>query len=300
MARSTATRAANQVGGRVRRLRSPFAEFTRRFVKQRAALTAGSVIVLLVLVGILAPLLTPHDPMASDYDNVLEGPSWTHLAGTDEFGRDIFSRILWGARISLRVGFTAVLVGSVCGVILGLVAGYYGRLADMFVMRLTDLLLAFPGILLAIGIVAVLGPGIENVIIAVSIFSVPTFVRLVRGSTLALKETAFVEAARSINAPGRTILLRHILPGTISSVIVYFTLRMGTAIITASSLSFVGLGAPVESPEWGAMLSRARDYLATAPHYAIAPSVAIFITVLAFNILGDGLRDAIDPKLDER
>jgi glutathione transport system permease protein len=284
----------------VRRLRSPFAEFTRRFVKQRAALTAGSVIVLLVLVGILAPLLTPHDPMASDYDNVLEGPSWTHLAGTDEFGRDIFSRILWGARISLRVGFTAVLVGSVCGVILGLVAGYYGRLADMFVMRLTDLLLAFPGILLAIGIVAVLGPGIENVIIAVSIFSVPTFVRLVRGSTLALKETAFVEAARSINAPGRTILLRHILPGTISSVIVYFTLRMGTAIITASSLSFVGLGAPVESPEWGAMLSRARDYLATAPHYAIAPSVAIFITVLAFNILGDGLRDAIDPKLDER
>jgi glutathione transport system permease protein len=284
----------------VQRLRSPFTEFTRRFVKQRAALTAGSVIMLLVLVGILAPLLAPHDPMASDYDNVLEGPSWTHLTGTDEFGRDIFSRILWGARISLRVGFTAVLVGSVCGVILGLVAGYYGRLADMFVMRLTDLLLAFPGILLAIGIVAVLGPGIENVIIAVSIFSVPTFVRLVRGSTLALKETAFVEAARSINAPGRTILLRHILPGTISSVIVYFTLRMGTAIITASSLSFIGLGAPVESPEWGAMLSRARDYLATAPHYAIAPSVAIFITVLAFNILGDGLRDAIDPKLDER
>lgn len=300
MALSTATRAANQVGGRVQRLRSPFTEFTRRFVKQRAALTAGSVIMLLVLVGILAPLLAPHDPMASDYDNVLEGPSWTHLTGTDEFGRDIFSRILWGARISLRVGFTAVLVGSVCGVILGLVAGYYGRLADMFVMRLTDLLLAFPGILLAIGIVAVLGPGIENVIIAVSIFSVPTFVRLVRGSTLALKETAFVEAARSINAPGRTILLRHILPGTISSVIVYFTLRMGTAIITASSLSFIGLGAPVESPEWGAMLSRARDYLATAPHYAIAPSVAIFITVLAFNILGDGLRDAIDPKLDER
>jgi glutathione transport system permease protein len=239
------------MGGRVRRLRSPFAEFTRRFVKQRAALTAGSVIVALVLVGILAPLLAPHDPMASDYDNVLEGPSWSHLAGTDEFGRDIFSRILWGARISLRVGFTAVLVGSACGVILGLVAGYYGRRADMFVMRLTDLLLAFPGILLAIGIVAVLGPGIENVIIAVSIFSVPTFVRLVRGSTLALKETAFVEAARSINAPGRTILLRHILPGTISSVIVYFTLRMGTAIITASSLSFVGLGAPVEITRMG-------------------------------------------------
>jgi glutathione transport system permease protein len=300
VSQSTATRAANQVGGQAQRLRSPFAEFARRFVKQRAALTAGLVIVLLVLVGIFAPLLAPYDPMSSDYDNVLEGPSRTHLAGTDEFGRDIFSRILWGARISLRVGFTAVLVGSVCGILLGLVAGYYGRLADMFVTRLADLLLAFPGILLAIGIVAVLGPGIENVIIAVSIFSVPTFVRLVRGSTLVLKETAYVEAARSINAPSRTILLRHILPGTISSVIVYFTLRMGTAIITASSLSFIGLGAPVESPEWGAMLSRARDYLATAPHYAIGPSVAIFVTVLAFNILGDGLRDAVDPKLDER
>ena len=267
MSQSTATRAANQVGGQAQRLRSPFAEFARRFVKQRAALTAGLVIVLLVLVGIFAPLLAPYDPMASDYDNVLEGPSRTHLAGTDEFGRDIFSRILWGARISLRVGFTAVLVGSVCGILLGLVAGYYGRLADMFVTRLADLLLAFPGILLAIGIVAVLGQGIENVIIAVSIFSVPTFVRLVRGSTLVLKETAYVEAARSINAPSRTILLRHILPGTISSVIVYFTLRMGTAIITASSLSFIGLGAPVEITRMGcdaepsARLSRHRAAL---------------------------------------
>jgi glutathione transport system permease protein len=231
---------------------------------------------------------------------VLEGPSAAHLAGTDEFGRDIFSRIIWGARISLRVGFTAVLFGGVCGVFLGLVAGYYGGMTDASIMRAADVLLAFPGILLAIGIVAVLGPGLENVIVAVSVFSVPTFVRLVRGSTLALKESAYVEAARSINAPDRTILFRHILPGTVSSVTVYFTLRIGTSIITASSLSFIGLGAPVESPEWGAMLSRARDYLGTAPHYAVAPSLAIFITVLAFNILGDGLRDAIDPKLDQR
>jgi glutathione transport system permease protein len=282
------------------RLRSPLAEFGRRFVNQHAALVAGIVVVLLVAVALLAPLVATHDPMESDYDRILEGPSQTHLAGTDEFGRDIFSRIIWGARISLRVGFTAVFFGGLFGVILGLVAGYYGGITDTLIMRLADVLFAFPGILLAIGIVAVLGPGLENVIIAVSVFSVPTFVRLVRGSTLALKESAYVEAARSINAPDRTILLRHILPGTVSSVIVYFTLRIGTSIITASSLSFIGLGAPVESPEWGAMLSRARDYLGTAPHYAVAPSIAIFITVLAFNILGDGLRDAIDPKLDQR
>ena len=187
MSPSTAARAGSRMGGRPQHVRSPVGEFARRFVKQRAALVAGSSIALLVLVAILAPLLAPHDPTASDYDNVLAGPSWTHLAGTDEFGRDIFSRVLWGARISLRVGFTAVLVGSLCGVLLGLVAGYYGRLADAVIMRLADLLFAFPGILLAIGIVAVLGPGLDNVIIAVSVFSVPTFVRLVRGSTLALK-----------------------------------------------------------------------------------------------------------------
>ena len=207
---------------------------------------------------------------------------------------------MWGARISLRVGFTAVLVGCFFGVILGLMAGYYGKWIDAIVMRISDVLFAFPGILLAIAIVAVLGPGLENVIVAVSIFSIPTFARLVRGGTLSLKNTTYVEAARSIGVKDRVIMLRHILPGTIASVVVYFTLRIGTAIITASSLSFLGMGAPVEMPEWGAMLSRARDFLGTAPHYAIAPSLAIFVTVLAFNLLGDGLRDAIDPTLRGR
>lgn len=282
------------------RIRTPFFEVWRRLRRQKTAVVAGIVVILLILVALLAPLLAPYDPAFTDYDNVLSPPTALHLAGTDEFGRDILSRVIWGARISLEIGFTAVAVGCFFGVLLGVMAGYYGGWADTLTMRLCDVLFAFPGILLAIAIVAILGPGIENVIIAVSIFSIPTFARLVRGSTLALKNATYIEAALSIGASDISIMLRHILPGTVANVLVYLTMRIGTSIITASSLSFIGLGASIESPEWGAMLSRARDYLAVAPHYVIVPSVAIFITVLAFNVLGDGLRDAIDPKLDRR
>ncbi len=281
-----------------RKIRTPWSEFWRRFARQKAAMIAGAIALVVVGAALLAPWLAPYDPAFTDYDAILELPSAAHWAGTDEFGRDIFSRILWGARLSLEVGTTAVSVGMVFGTLFGLLAGYYGGWIDSLVMRASDVLLAFPGILLAIAIVALLGPGLPNVIIAVAVFSVPTFARLVRGSTLALKTSVYVDAAKAIGASDGTIILRHILPGTVSTVVVYMSLRIGTAIITASSLSFIGMGAPVESPEWGAMLSRARDYLATAPHYAVAPSLAIFVTVLAFNLLGDGLRDALDPRLD--
>ena len=197
------------------------------------------------------------------------------------------------------MGFLACL-SALIGTGLGLVAGYYEGWWDRVIMRLCDVLFAFPGILLAIGIVAILGGGMANVIIAVSIFSIPTFARLVRGNTLSLKHLTFIEAARSIGASDWTIVIRHIFPGTIAAVVVYFSLRIGTSIITAASLSFIGMGAQPPTPEWGAMLNEARADMMTSPHVAIFPSLAIFLTVLAFNLLGDGLRDALDPKIDQK
>jgi len=191
-----------------------------------------------------------------------------------------------------------VLVGSVLGTTLGLLAGYYEGWWERVIMRSCDVLLAFPGILLAIGIVAILGGGMGNVILAVAIYSIPTFARLVRGNTLALKHLTYVEAARSIGASDWTIITRHILPGTVSTVVVFITMRIGVSIITAASLSFLGMGAQPPTPEWGAMLNEARSDMVNAPHIALMPSIAIFLTVLAFNLLGDGLRDALDPKLD--
>ena len=205
-----------------------------------------------------------------------------------------------GARISLAAGFVSVAAGAVVGTLLGLVAGYKEGWWDRVIMRICDVLFAFPGILLAIAIVAILGGGMTNVIAAVAIFSVPTFARLVRGNTLALKHLTYIEAARSLGANARTIIFRHIFPGTISAVVVYFSLRIGTSIITAASLSFLGMGAQPPTPEWGAMLDAARSDMLTAPHEAIFPALAIFLTVLAFNLLGDGLRDALDPRIERR
>jgi glutathione transport system permease protein len=203
-----------------------------------------------------------------------------------------------GARVSLAAGLISVAVGAGLGTLLGLMAGYKEGWWERIVMRGCDVLLAFPGILLAIGIVAVLGGGMVNVIIAVAIYNVPTFARLVRGNTLALKQLTYIEAARSIGASDWTIITRHILPGTLSTVVVFATMRLGTAIITAASLSFLGMGAQPPTPEWGAMLNEARSDLVNAPHGALFPALAIFATVLAFNLLGDGLRDALDPKLE--
>jgi glutathione transport system permease protein len=282
-------------------VRTPWTEFWRKFKRQHAAVIAGIFVALLVLTAIAAPFIVPYDAENFfDYDSLNARPSLKHLFGVDPLGRDIFSRILMGARISLTAGFVSVAIGALFGTALGLVAGYREGWWDRIIMRLCDVLFAFPGILLAIGIVAILGGGMSNVIIAVSIFSIPTFARLVRGNTLSLKHLTYVEAARSVGASDWTIVLRHIFPGTIAAVVVYFSLRIGTSIITAASLSFIGMGAQPPMPEWGAMLNEARSDMMTAPHVALFPSLAIFLTVLAFNLLGDGLRDALDPKIDQK
>jgi glutathione transport system permease protein len=282
-------------------VRTPWSEFWRKFKRQHVAVVAGAFVVLLIALAILAPYIVPYDAENFfDYDSINARPSWKHLFGVDPIGRDIFSRILMGARISLTAGFLSVAIGALIGTALGLIAGYREGWWDRIIMRLCDVLFAFPGILLAIGIVAILGGGMANVIVAVSIFSIPTFARLVRGNTLSLKHLTFVEAARSVGASDWTIVLRHIFPGTIAAVVVYFSLRIGTSIITAASLSFIGMGAQPPTPEWGAMLNEARADMMTSPHVALFPSLAIFFTVLAFNLLGDGLRDALDPKIDRR
>ena len=280
-------------------VRTPWREFWRKFRMQHVAFGALIFVVLLVLIAALAPWIAPFDAENFfDYDRINQGPSAMHWFGVDPLGRDIFSRILMGTRISLAAGFFSVVLGAIIGTVFGLLAGYYGGWWDRIVMRISDVLFAFPGVLLALGVVAILGSGMVNVVIAVSVFSVPAFARLVRGNTLVLKNLTYIEATQSIGASDRTILLRHILPGTISAIVVYFTMRLGTSIITAASLSFLGLGAQPPTPEWGAMLNEARADMVNAPHVALFPSLAIFFTVLAFNLLGDGLRDALDPKID--
>ncbi len=300
MTTNTANAAAT-VSAKPEGVRTPWSEFWRKFRKQHVALVALGFVTLLVLVAIFAPWVAPFDPENYfDYDRLNEGPSALHWLGVDPLGRDIFSRILMGARISLATGFLSVALGGLIGTALGLLAGYYEGWWDRIVMRISDVLFAFPGILLALGVVAILGSSMINVVVAVSVFSVPAFARLVRGNTLVLKQMTYVEAVRSIGANDWTIIVRHILPGTISSIVVYFTMRLGTSIITAASLSFLGMGAQPPTPEWGAMLNEARADMVNAPHVALFPSLAIFLTVLAFNLLGDGLRDALDPKIDRK
>ncbi|MEF2071280.1 ABC transporter permease subunit [Consotaella aegiceratis] len=279
-------------------MRSPFGEFWRRMRNERLALVAAGFLILMLAVALVGPFVLPYTPDQFDYSNTLSGPSLQHWAGTDEFGRDIFARLLFGAKLSLYIGFVSVSLGAVFGIVFGLIAGYYGGWLDSLIMRISDVLFAFPGILLAIGIIALLGPGIENVILAVAIFGVPAFARIVRAGTLALKETTYVEAARAAGASDAIIMFRHILPGVMGSVIVYLTMRIGTSILTAASLSFIGLGVEPSVPEWGAMLAMGRQYLMAGQwHLTFFPGFAIFLTVLSFNVLGDGLRDALDPKL---
>ena len=297
--------AANQPGaaaptvasGSVCESRSLWSDAWSRLLRNPVAMAGGAVVILLIVVAIVAPYLAPYDPVHQDLANSLAGPSMKHLAGTDVHGRDIFSRIIYGTRISLRIGFLGMLLGCVVGVILGLVAGYYGGWADTIIMRLMDVQLAFPGLLVAICIIAIIGPGLENVIVAVGIFSVPLFARVTRGQVLSLKEQDFIAAARMMGAQDGRIMLNHLLPNAAAPLLVLCTLRIATAILTAASLSFLGLGAQPPIPEWGAMLSDGRAYLALAPHVATTPGLAILVTVLAFNLLGDGLRDALDPRL---
>jgi ABC-type dipeptide/oligopeptide/nickel transport system permease subunit len=296
-ARQPAVDAHTVVPSSARESRSLWSDARSRLLRNPVAMAGGAVVILLILVAVAAPYLAPYDPVHQDLANSMAGPSVKHLAGTDVHGRDIFSRIIHGTRISLRIGFLGMLLGCVVGVILGLVSGYYGGWTDTIIMRLMDVQLAFPGLLVAICIIAIIGPGLENVIVAVGIFSVPLFARVTRGQILSLKEQEFIVAARMMGAHDGRIMLNHLLPNAVAPLLVLCTLRIATAILTAASLSFLGLGAQPPIPEWGAMLSDGRAYLSIAPHVATTPGLAILITVLAFNLLGDGLRDALDPRL---
>ena len=271
--------------------------FIKKFMKRKTAVLGLIVIVVLVIIAIIGPYITPYDYTAYDYMNTLAGPSPEHLFGTDQYGRDILSRMLVGTRLTLGVSLSAVVIGAALGTVLGLLAGYYGGVIEMLVMRGSDVLFSFPDILLAIAIVAILGPGIINVLIAVMVFTIPSFARIMRSATLAVKGSLYVEVAQSLGCKDRRLLFVHIFPGTIQSLIVNFTMRIGSAIMAAASLSFLGFGANVSEPEWGAMLSQGRNYIGIASHMVYFPGLIIFITVLAFNLFGDGLRDTLDPKI---
>ncbi len=275
-------------------------EKVEAFVELRRNKTAMAGLILIGLLLILAlvgPWISPYPPLAPDPIHRLQSPSWNHLFGTDSLGRDILSRVIYGSRISMIIGLIAVSISLVPGTILGLLSGFYGRKVDEPIMRGMDILLAFPAILLAIFITAILGPSLLNTMIAVGIVYIPHYARIVRSSVLSLKEQLFVQAVRSIGGSNLRILSLHILPNTIPPIIVYATLGMGTAVLQAAALGFLGLGAQPPTPEWGAMLSEGRQYIQNAPHVAAFPGLAIFTLVLGFNLFGDGLRDVLDPSL---
>lgn len=278
------------------RERSLWSDAWARLRKNHFAMSGAAILLLMIIAAVAAPWIAPHDPNMQDYTHMMEGPSRNYPFGTDNFGRDMLSRIIYGARISLRLGLLGTIVGATIGTLIGAVAGYFGGWVDTILMRILDVQLAFPGLLLAIVIITVLGVGEQNVIIAIGVFSVPTFARVVRGSLLSLRTQDFVLAARSVGVPDARLLFLHLLPNALAPILVLSTIRLGTAILTAASLGFLGLGVRPPAPEWGTMLSEGRTYMQLAPHIAIFPGLAILVTVVALNLLGDGLRDALDPK----
>jgi peptide/nickel transport system permease protein len=274
----------------------------RRFLKHPGGVAGALVTLLFFAVALLAPWLSPYDPLAQDLERRLQRPSQAHPLGTDDFGRDLLSRVMYGARISLTVGFLSVGIAVAGGLALGLAAGFYtagrcGRLIAHAIMRTSDILLAFPAVLLAIAIVTAFGPGLRNAMLAIAIIYLPRFIRLVRASILVEKERSYIEAGQALGVSHPRLLVRHLLPNIMSPVIVQATLGLAEAIIEAAALSFLGLGATPPTPEWGAMLSEGRSYLRLAPWVTFFPGMAIFLIVVSFNLLGDGLRDALDPRL---
>ncbi|MBY0123163.1 ABC transporter permease [Bacillus sp. S/N-304-OC-R1] len=270
--------------------------FYKKLAKNKSAMCGAAIVIIIILLAIFAPLLAPYNPTEIVMSKKLQAPSSDHWLGTDDKGRDILSRLLYGARVSLIVGFLSTILGAFVGILLGLISGYYGRGMDSLIMRICDVILAFPGILLALAIVSVLGASTTNVIIAVAFFAVPTFARIVRGSTLSVKKLEYIDAIKAMGSSDFRILFKHILPNILSPIIVQATLYIASAIITASALSFLGLGTKPPTPEWGSMLAQGRSYLAQAPHVTLIPGFAILLVVVGFNLFGDGLRDALDPK----
>lgn len=287
------------------RSRASLADFWRRFRKNRLAVIGGVVLLMIIVMGLSAPWIAPHDPTVPSFRNRfappawMEGGSWEHPLGTDQLGRDLLSRIIWGARASLKVGAVVIAFATVVGIFMGLVSGYYGGWVDVVIQRLSDILLAFPYLVLAIALMAVMGPGFGNLILALVYKEWVTPARIVRGEILAAKNAEYVEAARAVGAGDAHIMWREILPNTMSSVIVVSTLRVAWVILMEASLSFLGLGVQPPDPAWGSMIAQGREYIFSSWWLATFPGIAILLTVLGINLLGEGLRDALDPRLRE-
>lgn len=269
----------------------------QRMLRSPVAMIGLLIVVTFIFVAITAPLIAPYDYDLANFSLAREAPSAAHWLGNDELGRDMLSRLMHGAQISLTLGIISVGIGLVVGVTLGIIAGYFGGKVDLVIGSLIDIMLAFPSILLAILMVAFLGGSLQNAMIAIGLLSVPIYTRLVRSSTMGLKQELFIEAARAVGASHREIIVRHILPNVIAPIIVQSTLQMASAIQAAAALGFLGLGAPPDVPEWGNMLQKGRNFIFSAPHIVLYPGLATMLVVFGFSLLGDGLRDALDPRL---
>lgn len=276
---------------------SPMRLMVRRFKRNKRAMIGLVITVLFLLIALFAKLISPYDPFEYDMSNILSSPTLDHPFGTDQFGRDVLSRIIHGSQISLMIGIVGVGISIVIGVSLGAISGYFGGVIDVIIMRIMDVLMAFPGFLLALAIISILGPSMINVMIAIGVFSIPVFSRIMRSTVITIKHEEFVEASTSLGGGHFYILRKHIIPNSIAPIIVLSTMRIATAILSAAGLSFLGLGAQPPSPEWGAMLNEGREYIRTSPHLSTFPGLVIMLVVLGFNMLGDGLRDALDPGM---
>jgi peptide/nickel transport system permease protein len=276
---------------------SEYVRLWRRFHRNKGAVFGLGVCVAIVFMALFADFIAPYDPLEQHYTRIMEGPSADHWLGTDSFGRDMLSRIIYGARIALIVGILAVLLAMVIGVTLGLLSGYYGGIIDTVIMRVMDGVLAFPILILAIALMAVMGFGVRNVIIAVAVVSIAPFARVTRGDVLAVREESYIEAARLAGISNAAIICRHVLPNVLAPIIVQGALRVSAAIITEAGLSFLGLGPQPPTPVWGSMIAEGRNFILLAPHISTFPGIALMVTVVGLNLLGDGLRDTLDPKL---
>jgi len=277
-----------------------FWQIYRQLRRNRLAIAGILIIVFFITSALFAPFLAIHDPLSASLNDALQSASKTHLLGTDEMGRDLLSRLLYGARISLMIGIISVVIGVIVGIPIGAFSGYFGGKIDLIVQRLIDIMMSFPVLLLIILIVCVTGPGLKNVMLAIGIASVPRYARLVRGSVLSVKEMEYVTAARSLGLSNSRIILRHIIPNCLGPIIIQSTFQIASCILLAAGLGFLGMGTQPPTPEWGTMLGKGRLYMRTYPQLTIYPGLAIFLVVLGFNLLGDGLRDALDPRDRER
>lgn len=279
------------------RKNSNFRNAMRRFCRNKTAVVSTIIIIIMALMAIFAKYITKYDTESMDLSAVLQGPSAEHWFGTDNYGRDLFSRVVYGGRISLVVGFVSVGIGCLFGCTLGAIAGYYGKKADLIIMRILDVFQAIPSMLMAISISAMLGTGVVNCMLAVGITGIPKYARITRASVMSIKESEYIEAARALGERDAKIILKHLLPNSLAPIIVQATLGIATGILSCASLSFIGLGVTPPTPEWGSILSDAKDYIYGSLHFIMFPGVAIVLAIVTMNLIGDGLRDALDPRL---